>query len=80
MGLKKFLIGIIGMQTLFDKVISWENLLIAHRKAAKGKRGRSAAARFEYNLTDNLLKLRQELAERTYQPGEYRSFFIYDPK
>jgi retron-type reverse transcriptase len=77
---KQVPIGINAVKRLFDKVICWENLLIAHRKAAKGKRGRSAAARFEYNLTDNLLRLQQELTERTYQPGEYRSFFIYDPK
>jgi hypothetical protein len=68
------------MRTLFDKINCWENLLIAHRKAAKGKRGRSAAARFEYNLTDNLLQLQQELMGRTYLPSEYHSFFIYDPK
>lgn len=68
------------MATLFDNIVSWENLLIAHRKAAKGKRGKSAAARFEYNLTDNLLQLQQELTKYTYSPSEYRSFFIYDPK
>ena len=28
------------MVTLYDNIVSWENLLIAHRKAAKGKRGR----------------------------------------
>lgn len=65
---------------MFEKICSWQNLLIAHRKAARGKRGGRAAAAFEYNLADNLLELQQELVCRTYQPGAYNSFIIRDPK
>jgi RNA-directed DNA polymerase len=68
------------MGTLFDRIISWDNLCSAHRKAARGKRGKSAAAIFEFNLADHLLDLQHELTERTFQPGQYRSFFIRDPK
>jgi retron-type reverse transcriptase len=65
---------------MYEKICSWENLLIAHRKAASGKRGKSAAAAFEYSLADNLLALQHELESRTYLPGDYNSFIIYDPK
>ena len=45
------------MGKLYRKICSWENLRIAHRKASRGKRGRPAAAAFEYNLADNLVAL-----------------------
>jgi hypothetical protein len=55
-------------------------LYLAYRKARKGKRGRPPAATFEYNLEANLVRLRQELAEKTYTPGNYDSFYIHEPK
>jgi retron-type reverse transcriptase len=58
----------------------WENLLLAYRKAAKGKRGHADVAEFEYRLEDNLLQLQRELQDQSYQPGAYHSFYIHDPK
>jgi hypothetical protein len=58
----------------------WDNLLLAYRKAAKGKRGHADVAEFEYRLEANLLRLQRELQEQTYQPGAYHSFYIHDPK
>jgi hypothetical protein len=68
------------MSTLYEQLCSWENLRLAHRKAARGKRGKQPAASFEYTLADNLLQLQQELQERRYQPGAYHSFYIHEPK
>jgi len=65
---------------LYDALCTWDNLQLAYRKAAKGKRGRAPAASFEYQLADHLLQLRQELVDRTYTPGSYTSFLIYEPK
>jgi RNA-directed DNA polymerase len=65
---------------MYAKICDWENLRLAHRKAARGKRGKRAAATFEYNLADHLLELQDELVTRTYQPGAYHSFYIHDPK
>lgn len=65
---------------LYPKIISWMNLYEAYRKARKGKRGKSPAASFEFNLEENLLNLHQELADKSYQPGAYHSFFIHEPK
>jgi RNA-directed DNA polymerase len=64
----------------YEQVHAWENLRLAWRKAAKGKRGRPAAAGFEYHLEDNLVTLQEELATRTYSPGSYASFYIHEPK
>jgi RNA-directed DNA polymerase len=65
---------------LYDQVTSFENLWLAERKAAKGKRGQPAVAAFEFNLEDELLRLQDELAAQTYRPGAYHSFYIRDPK
>jgi len=42
---------------MYARICNWENLRLAHREAARGKRGRRAAAAFEYNLADRLLEL-----------------------
>ena len=65
---------------LFPHITSWENLLTAYHKAARGKRGRYAAAAFERKLADNLLALQDELRRGVYQPGAYRHFTIHEPK
>ncbi len=68
------------MGELYRQLCSWDNLLLAWRKAARGKRGRGPAAAFEFRLEDNLLQLQQELRDKAYQPGQYRSFYVHEPK
>jgi len=65
---------------MHEEICSWDNLRLAHQKAARGKRGRRAAAAFEYNLADKLLALQEDLGAKSYQPGPYNSFYIHDPK
>ncbi len=65
---------------MFDSIVAWDNLWLAYRKAAKGKRGKASAARFEYRLADRLLALQRELVSGTYEPGEYTHFTIHEPK
>ena len=64
----------------YADLYSWENLYAAFRKAARGKRGRSAAATFEYHLEDNLIQLQDDLAAEAYRPGAYTNFTIHEPK
>jgi RNA-directed DNA polymerase len=59
---------------------TWQNLLNAYRKAAKGKRGKPPAADFEHQLADHLLDLQRDLQNQTYRPGDYYHFFIHEPK
>lgn len=54
--------------------------MLAARKAAKGKRGRAAAARFEATLPDSLIDLRDQLRTFSYRPEPYESFIIHEPK
>ena len=70
----------ISSDILFPHVTTWENLLLAYRKASRGKRGRPAAASFEFQIADRLLALQDELQTGTYRPGDYRHFFIHEPK
>lgn len=65
---------------MYTELCAWDNLLLAYRRAAKGKRGHPNVAAFEYRLEDNLFQLQEELLAHTYRPGEYVSFYIHDPK
>ena len=65
---------------LSDEVTSFENLYLAYRKAARGKRGHPPVAAFEFDLEANLCRLQDELVAQTYRPGPYFSFHIHDPK
>jgi retron-type reverse transcriptase len=65
---------------LFEQIASFPNLLAAERSALRGKRSRSAPAAFHFDLEPNLFELHADLHEDSYQPGAYRSFWIFDPK
>ena len=55
-------------------------MLQAYRQAARGKRGRAAAAAFEFQVADRLLALQEELRRGSYQPGTYHHFTLHEPK
>ncbi len=55
-------------------------MLLAYHTAARGKRGRVAAATFEFQLADRLLALQAALRQGSYRPGPYRHFIIHEPK
>jgi len=65
---------------LWPELISFSNLLLAFRRAARGKRSKPCVAAFEYRLEENLLALQDELRTGAYHPGPYASFTIHDPK
>lgn len=67
-------------KNLFETLISFDNLLKASKKAQRDKRFRDNVARFNLNLEKNLIELQRELSQQVYHPGEYRSFYIYEPK
>jgi len=68
------------MSDAYSSVCGFENLLEAYQKAARGKRGKQAAASFEQGLADRLLELRDELGSHQYQPGPYVHFLVHEPK
>ncbi len=65
---------------LWDGMISFESLLRAANAAARGKRFKPGVARFVFDLERQLLRLHEELAGKTYRPGPYRTFTIYEGK
>lgn len=67
-------------RNLYDKICSFDNLLLAYKKASKGRKSSPAVIDFAFNLENELLKLLQELETKSYRPGDYRSFHIHDPK
>jgi hypothetical protein len=67
-------------RNLYAELTSFENLWEAYRKARRGKRYDEPAAWFDFRVEANLLALRRELVERTYAPGAYNNFHIWEPK
>jgi len=65
---------------LYGQICSFENLVAAAYRARRGKRWRRDVAAFHFHQEAELHQLHQELLEKEYQPGEYRSFWIRDPK
>ena len=57
-----------------------DNLYDGYLSARKHKRNKKAVFDFEKNLGTNLLLLKKELENKTYQPREYRTFYVYEPK
>lgn len=65
---------------LFEDIISFENLLLAAKKALRGKKKKNAAAGFYFDLEKEIIKLREELISGDYTPAKYSVFTIYEPK
>ncbi len=65
---------------LYPQIIEFENLLLATRKAQRGKRFRENVLAFNYDLEKELVQLQNQLKTKTYQPGAYRTFTIKEPK
>ncbi len=65
---------------LWESLVSWENLLLAARKARRGKRDRPCVLRFNFGQEAELLRLRRELVGGTYHPGPFTTHWIARPK
>ena len=57
-----------------------EDLYRAYKDARKHKRGKAYQLKFEFNLEDNLVALRDELYNQAYKPLPSTCFIIHDPK
>lgn len=65
---------------LWPEVIDFANLIVAAKKAERGKRFKPNVLRFNDNFAGELQRLREELESKTYRPGEYFTFEIVEPK
>lgn len=64
----------------FDNITAKENLLLAWKEFAKGKRDRKDVQEFELHLMGNLLTLHRDLKGKMYVHSPYEAFSISDPK
>ena len=67
-------------KNLYDKISSLSNLIIAYKKARKGKTKKDYVKDFEKNLAYNLKILHDELKNQTYTPRQLKTFILRDPK
>lgn len=65
---------------LFSRIYSFESLYKAYLKAQSCKRYHGDVLRFRQNLEENLIQLQNELIWKAYKTGEYRTFYVYEPK
>lgn len=68
------------INNLYEKIISVDNLIIADEKARKGKEKQYGILIHLRNQGDNILKLHEELKNKTFKTSEYDIFKIYEPK
>ena len=68
------------VDNIFRSNISFSKLLLAHKRAKKGKSLRLDVIEFEMDLEKNLISIGEELLKGTYKFGDYREFNIYEPK
>ena len=68
-------------KNLYPRISSYANLYWAYRAARlNGKRSKPNVAAFEYNLEAELRQLEEALTQKTYQPGPYYHFYVYERK
>ncbi len=65
---------------IYGEIISFENLILAWKKARKGKTTKKYVIEFEKELFYNLLALHYELKFEAYKPKPLQAFVIRDPK
>ncbi len=64
----------------YEEIISLKNLILAWRKARKGKTKKNYVIEFEKELPKNLRRLYFELKEQIYFPRPLETFVLRDPK
>lgn len=65
---------------LYPQIYDFSNLESAYIKARRGKRFRDEVAQFSFNLESNLIQIQNELIYKSYHTGQYRYFYVRDPK
>lgn len=65
---------------LWPQVYDFDNLYLAYERARRGKRYRPDVLRFGSRVGENLLALQEELRTLAWQPGEYQTRVVLEPK
>ncbi|MBI2086810.1 MAG: hypothetical protein HYT69_01410 [Candidatus Zambryskibacteria bacterium] len=67
-------------RSIFNHIVSAENLFAAWRVFKKGKTRKPDVIEFAHNLENNIFALRDELLAHNWKCGGYKKFSIKDPK
>ncbi len=65
---------------LYANIWNFDNLLLALKKARKGKNKNQAVIDFCFQQEKQLFQIEEALKNKTYRPGKYNTFTIHDPK
>lgn len=68
------------IRDLYQQIISIDNLVLADKKARKGKRDQYGILVHDHNREQNILSLHRMLREKRYSTSAYKKFIIYEPK
>src|SRR3989344_5209391 len=64
----------------YNHIINLKNLHEAWKEFLPGKKYKKDVAEFALNLSQNIFDLHEDLRQKKYRHGEYKAFFINDPK
>ena len=64
----------------FDKYLSYESLMEAHKKSRKGKGYRKEIIEFNLKQEEYIMWLYESLKNSTYKHGGYTQFYVTEPK
>lgn len=66
---------------LYERICSTENLLLADKRARRGKRKKQRQIRaFDLDRDVNIFMLRDMLLNKWYKTSQYKTFKVYEPK
>ena len=68
------------INNIYPKIYNLSNLILAWRKARKGKTKKNYVIEFEKDILGNLLRLSEELKNQVYSPEPLKTFVLRDPK
>lgn len=68
------------IRNVYNEKLTFDKLLQAHLRARKQKVRKAEVIKFEMNLENNITNLLHHLQNNTYQVGQYRSFYVKEPK
>jgi len=68
------------MNNIYYKIYKWDNLILAWKKARRGKTKKEYIIKFEEDIVNNLQELQFELMTQTYSPRPLINFILRDPK
>ena len=64
----------------YDKMLTYENLMKAHKLSKKGKTLKKEVIHFSLKEEEYIMYLYEKLKNGTYVHGKYTSFKVYEPK